>query len=84
MGHSWDADVYIIVTNFLTGSCFGLTCGAGHTANLYVCVGFLTHFHYTQMCLCLFVLCHPAAPDEGENVVQSDESENGILLSPLI
>lgn len=36
------------------------------------------------MCLCLFVLCHPAAPDESENVVQSDETENGILLSHLM
>lgn len=44
----------------------------------------LQTFHDTQTCLCLFVLCHPAAPDESENVVQSDETENGILLSHLI
>lgn len=37
---------------------------------------------YAQMCLCLFVLCHLAAPDESENVAQSDdETENGTLLS---
>lgn len=36
------------------------------------------------MCLCLFVLCHSAAPEESENVVQSDETENGTPLNPLV
>ena len=37
---------------------------------------------FVQMCLCLFVLCHLAAPDESENFAQSDdETENGTLLS---
>lgn len=92
MGHSWDTDVYIIVTNFLTGSCFSFTCGAGHTAKPVCMCRFLTHFFqrslffsadlslHSNVFVSFFVLCHPAAPDESENVVQSDESENGILF----
>lgn len=41
-------------------------------------------FHDTLMCLCLFVLCHSAAPEESDNVVQSDETENGTPLNPLV
>lgn len=40
----------------------------------------LQTFHDTPMCLCLFVLCHPAAPDGNETVVQSDETENGTMF----
>lgn len=80
-GIAGDTDVYIHITNWLTGS---FTCGAGHSADLtHFSQGslfFYKHF-MTLKCVsvCFFVvLCHPAAPDESENV-QSDESENGTL-----
>lgn len=82
--HGWDTDVYTVITNLLTG---GFTCGAGHTAGLTHF--FQGHFSSTDISLhsnvfCLFLLCcYPTAPDESENVVQSDETENGILLSHL-
>lgn len=51
---------------------------------LFTRVTFLLQtFHDTQMSFFVVVLCHPAAPDESENV-QSDESENGTLSKSVL
>lgn len=58
------------------------SCGAGHTADIWFSYTHETFPGETLTALiyvCLFVLCRPVAPNESNNVIQSNETENDML-----